>query len=50
MVPSDQPSMERLDASPLAVDLQTVLDIAAEQAPARILDSLKASQGPNSAR
>lgn len=30
-----------LDASPLAVDLQTVLDIAADQAPARILESLK---------
>ena len=39
-----------LDASPLAVDLQAVLDIAAEQAPARILDSLKAAQEPNRAR
>ena len=33
-----------LDASPLAVDLQALLDIAAEQAPARILDSLKATE------
>ena len=32
-----------LDASPLAVDLQAVLDIAAERAPARILDGLKAA-------
>lgn len=33
-----------LDASPLAVDLQTVLDIVAEEAPARMLESLTAAQ------
>jgi hypothetical protein len=32
-----------LDASPLAADLRTVLDIAAERVPARILDSLQAA-------
>jgi hypothetical protein len=39
-----------LDASPLAVHLQAVLDIAAEWAPARILESLKAAQEPNGER
>lgn len=31
-----------LDRSPLAVDLQRVLELAAEQAPARILQTLRA--------
>lgn len=39
-----------LDASPLAVHLQALLDIAAEWAPARILESLNAAQEPNGER
>jgi hypothetical protein len=41
--PDDWTAAIDLDASPLAADLRAVLDIAAEQVPARILESLKAN-------